>query len=292
MSDGYQVSPKLLSFQWVLSFLRWLIRVRSFFLQECAHPARHRSPRGSSDRGDSGDSFAKSLAHGFRLQFLRCLHCGSHAVLHAKRKKRLLAYLAFASPPLYTAIGVLCFLLHAPRADYLIWVLLWIALIAFALRKDDRVVITNRSRPMPVRLRMAHGMSALTILLVFLVGHMTNHVIGIWNLASDIEVTGILGTIYRGSWLQPELVGLFVFQIISRLVLLGSRMTRSADLPGALQTTSEMYLAAFLISHMTAVFILDRIVLKVGPLSKTSRFGTSPCNGRSVLCKSELIEMK
>jgi hypothetical protein len=173
-----------------------------------------------------------------------------------------------------------------------IWVLLWTALIAFALRKDDRVVITNRSRPMPGRLRMAHGMSALTILLVFLVGHMTNHVIGIWNLASDIEVTGILGTIYRGSWLQPELVGLFVFQIISRLVLLGSRMTRSADLPGALQTTSEMYLAAFLISHMTAVFILDRIVLKVGPLSKTSRFGTSPCNGRSVLCKSELIEMK
>jgi hypothetical protein len=110
---------------------------------------------------------------------------------------------------------------------------------------------------------MIHGISALAILLVFLVGHMANHVVGIWNLAGDIEVMNVLRTIYRVQWLQPEIVGLFVFQIVSGLVLLGSRMTRKTDLFGVLQTTSGMYLATFLISHMTAVFVLGRIVLKV-----------------------------
>jgi hypothetical protein len=176
---------------------------------------------------------------------------------------RLLAHLAFSSPPLFTAIGVLCFLLHAPRADYLVWLLLWIALGVLAVRRSRSAVLPKRSRSTPVRVRMIHGISALAILLVFLVGHMANHVVGIWNLAGDIEVMNVLRTIYRVQWLQPEIVGLFVFQIVSGLVLLGSRMTRKTDLFGVLQTTSGMYLATFLISHMTAVFVLGRIVLKV-----------------------------
>jgi hypothetical protein len=178
-------------------------------------------------------------------------------------RARLLAHLAFASPPLFTAIGVFCFLLHAPRADYLVWVLLWIALSVFALRTDQRPVIPKRLRSTPIRVRTTHGISALAILLLFLIGHMANHVVGIWNLASDIEVTKVLRTIYRARWLQPQIVGLFVLQIISGLALLGSRITKKADLLGVLQTTSGMYLATFLISHMTAVFVLGRIVLKV-----------------------------
>jgi hypothetical protein len=178
-------------------------------------------------------------------------------------RARLLAHLAFASPPLFTATGVLCFLLHAPHADYAVWALLWIALGIFALRNDQRTVIPTRSRSTSARVRMAHGISALIILLAFLVAHMTNHVIGIWSLATDIGVTKVLRTIYRAGWLQPEIVGLFVFQIISGLVLLGAHMTRKADLLGVLQTTSGVYLAAFLMSHMTAVFVLGRIVLKV-----------------------------
>src|SRR5690348_5312467 len=40
-------------------------------------------------------------------------------------------------------------------------------------------------------------------------------------------------------------------------------MTRKADFFGVLQTTSGIYLATFLVSHMTAVFILARLVLNV-----------------------------
>src|ERR1700746_141701 len=40
-----------------------------------------------------------------------------------------LAHLVVASPPLFTAIGVLCFLVQAPNADYVAWLLIWIPLV-------------------------------------------------------------------------------------------------------------------------------------------------------------------
>jgi hypothetical protein len=55
---------------------------------------------------------------------------------------------------------------------------------------------------------------------------MINHIIAIWSLASDIEVMDALRRIYRADWLEPGLVGFFVFQMVSGLILLGSRMTK------------------------------------------------------------------
>jgi hypothetical protein len=75
--------------------------------------------------------------------------------------------------------------------------------------QESHAVLPKRSRSTPVRVRLIHGISALAILLVFLVGHIANHVVGIWNLAGDIEVTNVLRTIYRAQWLQPEIVGLY-----------------------------------------------------------------------------------
>jgi hypothetical protein len=175
----------------------------------------------------------------------------------------LLAHLAVASPPLFTAIGVICFLIDAPNADYVVWLLLWVSLAIVEARRGRYTVPSFRSSKEPARVRMAHGVSALVILLVFLAGHMINHIVAIWSLASEIEVMDALRKIYRAAWLEPGLVGLFVLQIVSGLILLGSRMTRKTDFFGVLQTTSGMYLATFLISHMTAVFILARLVLKV-----------------------------
>jgi hypothetical protein len=74
---------------------------------------------------------------------------GHTTVLHARRKKR------GCSRTLPSRVHHCIRLLGSFVSFFMllvlnfIWVLLWIALIAFALRKDDRVVITNRSRPMP-----------------------------------------------------------------------------------------------------------------------------------------------
>jgi hypothetical protein len=175
---------------------------------------------------------------------------------------RLLAHLVVASPPLFTAIGVLCFLLHAPNADYIAWLVIWIPLVIFAV-VNGHYTARSRTQETRVRVRMAHGISALAILLVFLVGHMINHIVAIWSLTSDKELMSALRQVYRAHWLEPAVVGLFVFQIVSGLILLGSRTTKKTDLFGVLQTSSGMYLAAFLVSHLTAVFVLGRLVLNV-----------------------------
>ena len=182
---------------------------------------------------------------------------------HYTQRALFMAHLTVAAPPLFTAIGVLCFLIHAPNADYFVWLFLWIPLAIYSVRSIRPTVAPTRSSEGTVRVRMTHGFSALVILLVFLVGHMINHIVAIWSLPSDVEVMTALRRIYRTRWMEPGLIGLFLFQIVSGLILLGSRMTRTAGFFGVLQTTSGMYLAAFLVSHMTAVFVLGRLVLNL-----------------------------
>jgi hypothetical protein len=121
------------------------------------------------------------------------------AIRHTQRAL-FLAHLVVASPPLFTAIGVLCFLLHAPSADYVVWLFLWIPLAILCVRGSRCTVEPIRSPEGTVRVRMAHGISAFFILAVFLVGHMINHIVAIWSLSSDVEVMTALRRIYRAGW--------------------------------------------------------------------------------------------
>jgi hypothetical protein len=75
----------------------------------------------------------------------------------------------FASPPLFTALGVVLYLLHS-SSDYVVWALIWIpiSLAAIAGASERRAAA---SRPettagSPWR-RITHGFSALAILLLF-----------------------------------------------------------------------------------------------------------------------------
>jgi hypothetical protein len=226
------------------------------------HTANHVSGRAI---GLMSSALSLSLAYAVPLfGFFAALTMATHIRATRDTQKALIfAHLAVASPPLFTAIGVLCFLIHLPNADYVVWLFLWIPLAIVSARGSRRTVTLNRTSANPIRLRMTHGISALLILVMFLAGHMINHFVAIWSLNSDEEVMKVLRGIYRAGWREPGLIGLFLFQIVSGLVLLRSRMTKKTDLFGVLQTTSGMYLAAFLISHMTAVFVLGRLVLKV-----------------------------
>jgi hypothetical protein len=59
------------------------------------------------------------------------------------------------------------------------------------------------------------------------------------------------------------LVVLFIFQIGSGLFLWRRRLNAEADLFGTLQTAAGFYLAIYLVSHLIAVFVLGRMVMKV-----------------------------
>jgi len=63
--------------------------------------------------------------------------------------------------------------------------------------------------------------------------------------------------------LNPTLVTLLVFQIASGAALLGKRVGVENDIFGSLQTAAGAYLGVFVVSHLTAVFVLGRQAMQV-----------------------------
>jgi hypothetical protein len=183
----------------------------------------------------------------------------------AQVRARSLAHLAFACPPLFTATGVVLYLLHS-NADYIVWPAIWIPVAFVTARSVDKrpapTIDLNGASVFPA-LRVAHGLSAVLILLMFLVAHIANHLAAVWTADLHKAVMNTLRTMYRNSIVQPALVALFLFQIASGGTLLRKRMVVANDLFDSLQTTSGAYLAAFIMSHLMAVFILARGVLKI-----------------------------
>jgi hypothetical protein len=178
---------------------------------------------------------------------------------------RKTAHLAVASPPLFTLIGVAFYIAGLSNADYVVWGIVWIGASILILTR------TQTSEPAEQQpdhahfpaLRIAHGISALVILIIFLLPHIANHLTAIWNVDLHKTVMQELRRIYRTDIIQPLLVTLFIFQIVSGLVLWRARMRVGADFFGTLQTAAGIYLAIYIVSHMMAVFVLGRVVMKV-----------------------------
>jgi len=179
-------------------------------------------------------------------------------------RARRLAHLAVASPPLFTLIGVALYLAHAPaNGDYALWALIWLAVLA-AIPFGRAGVASTRPAPAALasRLVTAHAVTAL-VLLLFLLPHVANHVTGLWSAATHVHVMKGLRTVYRNPLVEPLLVAVIFFQIGSGLVLFWRRSARMSDLFGTLQTTAAAYLTVFLTSHLIAVFVLARAVMKI-----------------------------
>ncbi|NJR61407.1 MAG: hypothetical protein HC769_22770 [Cyanobacteria bacterium CRU_2_1] len=172
---------------------------------------------------------------------------------------RRLVHLVFASPPLFTCIGVILFVLGITNnTDYLIWAIIWIPI----------VVLTFRSRAIGTRMvfspvvnwqrlkgfRAVHGISALLILLIYLVPHIANHLTAIWNVDTHLWVMDSLRQWYRTDVIEPIVGVMFICQVLTGLILWRPRTTHQSDLFGTLQTTSGAFLMVFITSHTMAVF--------------------------------------
>ena len=165
----------------------------------------------------------------------------------AQVRARRLAHLAFASPPLFTALGVILNLLHS-SSDYIVWALIWIPIsLTAVVGADERPVAASGPEPRtgPLWLKIAHGYSALAILLIFLLPHIANHLTAIWSADLHKAVMNVLRTIYRANLVQTALVGLLLFQITGGIALLWKKVAAPTGIFGSLQTASGAYLAAF-----------------------------------------------
>ncbi len=171
-------------------------------------------------------------------------------------RARSIAHLAFATPSLYVGFGNVAGVLQAPSAAPIAWLAFWALVAMIVLLRGPR------SSPMAVamtpvghrRLALAHGVSASAILLLFIGPHIVNHAAGFWNGPVHTEIMNAARRVYRDDIVQPILLALIGFQILSGTILVRRRMRMPSDIFGTVQTMSAVFVGVYFLAHMTAVF--------------------------------------
>jgi len=181
------------------------------------------------------------------------------AQLRAKR----VALLAVAAPTLFTFIGVVLYMLHDPVPETWIWVAGWMLAVAALFGADSDAPAPARVQPIPAALRVAHGISALAIVGIFLALHIANHLTGLVGPSTYDAVMKIFRHVYRTEVLQPLLVTLFLFQIGTGLYLVWRHTAAPSDRFRTFQIASGVYLAFYVLGHMDSVFIFARTYLGI-----------------------------
>jgi hypothetical protein len=190
------------------------------------------------------------------LSFVFGLTLGSsHVGRPEDFRARGIAHLAFATPSLYVGFANVGGVLHAPSAVPIAWLIFW-ALVAMIVLlgpgpSSTAVAITPVGHR---RLAVAHGVSALAILLLFVGPHIGNHLAGFWNGSVHIEIMNAARHVYRDDIVQPILLALIGFQVLSGTVLVRRRMKMPSDILGTVQTMCGVYIGIYFLAHMTAVF--------------------------------------
>jgi hypothetical protein len=181
------------------------------------------------------------------------------AQLRAKRA----ALLAVTAPTLLVFIGVVLTMLHNPVPDTWLWVVGWAIGLVGLLRSDNNEPATPAVRPVPAPLRVAHGVSALAIVLIFLALHLTNHLIFPTGPAAYEAVQKVFRHVYRSNILQPLLVALMLFQVGTGLFFVWRLTAAPSDRFRTFQILSGVYLAVYVLGHMDSVFIFARTYLGI-----------------------------
>jgi len=171
-------------------------------------------------------------------------------------RARSIAHLAFATPSLYVGFGNLAYyVLQAPSVAPIAWLVFWALVTMIALLGPWSSPIAAAMTPIGHRrLVLAHGVSASVILLLLIGPHIVNHAAGLWNGPVHIAIMDVLRRVYRNDIVQPVLLALIGFQILSGTALVRWRMRMPSDFLGTVQTMSAVFVGVYFLAHMTAVF--------------------------------------
>ncbi|SHN82136.1 hypothetical protein [Bradyrhizobium erythrophlei] len=178
----------------------------------------------------------------------------AHAGKPEDFRARCVALLAFATPSLYVGFENAGGVLRASSVVPVAWLIFW-ALMAMIVLLGSRSSPASAMSPVAHRrLALAHGVSALAILLLFVGPHIGNHLAGFWSGQVHIAIMTVVRHVYRGDIVQPVLLALIGFQILSGAVLVQRRMRMPDDIFGTVQTMCGAYIGIYFLAHMTAVF--------------------------------------
>jgi succinate dehydrogenase hydrophobic anchor subunit len=206
-----------------------------------------------------GLAFAMPLVAVLSAMSLSGIAVPTAAQLRAKR----VALLAVAAPTLFTFVGVILYMLHDPVPDTWLWVGCWAIALALLLRPDNGARARLAARPVPAPLRVAHGVSALALVMIFLALHITNHLMFPAGPGTYEAVMKAFRHVYRTEILQPLLVALFLFQIGTGLFFVWRETAAPSDRFRTFQIASGVYLAFYVLGHMDSVFIFARTYLGI-----------------------------
>lgn len=175
----------------------------------------------------------------------------------AELAARRTALLAVAAPPIFTLTGVVALLLGHPDWDIGFLMVAWAALalrIATAGRAPQRQAAAGAIG----NWRKAHGFAAVLAIL-FLCFHFSNHLVGLAGPEAHMAVMEVLRVVYRSPFVEPLLIGVFAFMIVTGLRLAWRWSARPMDAARTLQVAGGVFLTWAVISHLNAVLYLARV---------------------------------
>jgi len=101
----------------------------------------------------------------------------------------------------------------------------------------------------PAPMRVAHGITALGIIAIFLALHLLNHLTFILGPDTYRAVMKVTRNVYRQGFLQPLLIALFLFQVGSGVCLATHSDVLPMDRFHTFQIASGIFLAAYVLGH-------------------------------------------
>lgn len=178
------------------------------------------------------------------------------------RAKRV-ALFAVAAPTLFTFVGVILYMLHDPVPEVWLWIACWVIAVAVVLRSANDTPARVAACPVPVPLRVAHGVSAFALVSIFLAIHITNHLVFPAGPRMYEAVMQVFRHVYRAEFVKPLIVTLFLFQVGTGLFFVWRATAAPSDPFRTFQIASGIYLALYVLGHMNSVFIFARTYLGI-----------------------------
>jgi hypothetical protein len=133
------------------------------------------------------------------------------------------------------------------------------ACILVLLGSEERPAQSEPAVRSVAKWRVAHGAAAVLIL-VYVLFHLTNHLLGLLGPDVHAAVMKMGRLVYRSPLVEPFLVALMLFQVVVGARLAWRWSSVPSDAFRVFQIGSGVYLAAFILAHLNSAFISARAV--------------------------------
>lgn len=178
-------------------------------------------------------------------------------------RARRVAYMAVAAPVFYTFTGVILFMLGNPLPDHAVVTLFWLACLGYIAYGRDQPIVDMPERVSLPKLRSLHKILAVALMVLFIAGHLGNHVLGLFGPELHGQAMKLLRVFYRAPLIEPLLLAGFLVLIFTGGKLALRFSAKAIDPFKSFQIASGVYLLFFLVSHVNAVLMLARTYLDI-----------------------------